>query len=46
MAFDNLINNSEKTKIISIYNHNYAKNRFLASTIAPNIEYCLKKSIQ
>lgn len=46
IAFDNLINNSEKTRLISIYNHNYAKKHFLASTIAPVIENYLKKSIE
>lgn len=45
LAIEKLILNKEKTKCISLSNHKFAINNFLASTVAKNIENVLKKYI-
>lgn len=40
------INNPSKTKAVSLYNHEYAKMHFLASSVAKRIEEALKENLK
>lgn len=42
---EDILNNTQKQKEISLYNHEYAKEHFLASSVAKNLEETLKKHI-
>ena len=45
VEIEKILNDSIKAKTLSLYNHEYAKNHFLASSVAKRIEEILKKHI-